>query len=391
MGGNWGLTILNNWGVDPPSEDYLAFLSRIHANWVGISVSLHIDSSLDSTVDRVYQGTQIPTFTDDALTIMIDTLHQHGFKVYLTLAFDYNPPISYPVQRWQLGDPKMPSEDPNILPENWPWSLDHPNHESFVAEFWQTYTNQAVHFGELAEKTGVEMYSLGTETERLFRTRSGGYWINDFRTELINLVNSVRSVYSGLLTYDMHYGALTNADFYGPACDYLWNDLGLDVVGVSAYFKLVDIVPTTVLGVKELETSWTNVFNDYLVPLRNRNPGKPIVFLEFGYVNAVKSPFQANYSEFEPWTFEDLNGNGLDDSQETQANIYQAFFNVNQQYNNLISGAFLWGHDWGSDKDWARTFALMHHFAVRGKLAENVVRAQYAKYLKWVYLPLISR
>ena len=390
MGGNWGLTASNNWGVDPPPEDFLTFLHRVHANWVGISVSLHIDGSLDSTVERVYEGTQIPTFTDEALTIMIDTLHQHGFSVYLTLAFDYDDPIEYPVQRWQLGDPNMPVEDPNILPENWPWALDHPNHDSFVAEFWQTYTDQAVHFGELAESTGVEMYSLGTETERLFRTRSGGSWPNDFGAELTTMVNSVQSVYSGLLTYDMLYYALTDSDFFGPGSNHLWEDLGLDVVGISAYFELVDTIPSTVLSVEELETSWEQIFTDHLIPLRDRNPERPIVFLEFGYVNAIEAPYQPNYSEFEPWEFEDNDGNGIDDSQEAQANIYEAFFNVNEQNGKLISGAFLWGHDWGSDNDWANSFGLMHHFAVRDKLAENIVRAYYAKDLNWIYLPIVS-
>ena len=331
MGGNWGLTALNNWGVDPPPEDFLTFLHRVRANWVGISVSLHIDGSLDSTVERVYEGAQTPTFTDEALTIMIDTLHQHGFSVYLTLAFDYDDPIEYPVQRWQLGDPNMLIEDPNMPPENWPWALDHPNHNSFVAEFWQTYTDQAVHFGELAESTGVEMYSLGTETERLFRTRSGGSWPNDFGAELTTMVNSVQSVYSGLLTYDMVYHALTDSDFFGPGSNHLWEDLGLDVVGISAYFELVDTIPSTVLSVEEIETSWEQIFTDHLIPLRDRNPEKPIVFLEFGYVNAIEAPYQPNYSEFEPWEFEDNDGNGLDDSQEAQANIYEAFFNVNEQ------------------------------------------------------------
>ena len=380
MGGNWGLTALINWGVDAPSADYLAFLDRIHANWVGISVALHIDSSLDSSVERVYSGVGIRTFSDQALTEMIDTLHSHGFKVYLTLAFDFDPPVTYPVARWQLGDPNMPNEDSNILPENWPWALNHPDHATFVADFWQSYTDKAVYFAALAESLGVEMYSLGTETERLFRTRSGGNWPNHFGTELATLVSSVRAVYSGLLTYDMQSNALTPS-FYVPGSDHLWEDLGLDVVGVSAYFQLVNSYPSAVLSVAELETSWQQVFTDLLVPLRVRNPTLPIVFLEFGYVNAIESPGQPNFAEFTPWAFSDTDGNSLDDGEETQANTYQAFFNVNQQNGDLVSGAFLWGHDWGSDADWAWSFGNLHGFAIRDRLAEDVVAAEYASYL----------
>ena len=86
-----------------------------------------------------------------------------------------------------------------------------------------------------------------------------------------------------------------------------------------------------------------------------------------------------NYREFEPWEFEDNDGNGLDDSQETQANIYEAFFNVNERYNRLVAGAFLWGHDWGSDENWANRNGLLYQFAVRDKLAEDVVRRYYQR------------
>lgn len=376
--GNWGMTERIEWGVDPVPEDYFRFLQRINANWVGISVALNIEGSLDSTVERIYEGF-ISTFTDDALTIMIDALHQHGCNVYLTLAFETNgaDDAEHPVKRWQLGDPNMAREDAKILPENWPWGLDHPDHERFVAEFWQTYTDQAVHFSELAEATGVEMFSLGTETERLFRTRSGGSWPNDFEAELTAMVSSVRSVYSGLLTYYMHYNALTAADFYGPGSDHLWGDLGLDVVGVSAYFQLVDTRPTTVLSVEELEVSWERIFADYLVPLKERNLNLEVLFLEFGYIDAVAAPYQGGALAWSPRVFTDDNGNRLDDNQEVQGNILRAFSNVDERHDRLVAGTFLWGHSWASDRDWAAGTGQSHHMSVRDKFAEDVVRRYY--------------
>ncbi len=366
------------WGVDPLPEDYFRFLQRINANWVGISVALNIDGSLDSTVERIYEGF-ISTFTDEALTIMIDALHQHGCNVYLTLAFETNgaDDAKHPVKRWQLGDPNMPREDTNILPENWPWALDHPDHERFVAEFWQTYTDQAVHFAELAEAAGVEMFSLGTETERIFRTRSGGSWPNDFGAELTAMVSSVRSVYGGLLTYDMHFSALTAVDFYGPGSNHLWEDLGLDIVGISAYFELVDTSPSSVLSVEDLEVSWERIFANYLVPLKQRNPSLDILFLEMGYTDAIKAPYRVGALSWKTRVFVDDNGNKLDDNQEAQGNILSAFFNVNEQHHRLVAGNFLWGHSWASDRDWAANTGLKHHMSVRDKLAEVVVRDHY--------------
>ena len=40
------------------------------------------------------------------------------------------------------------------------------------------------------------------------------------------MATRVRAVYSGLLTYDMSYFALTAADFYGPGSNHLWERFG---------------------------------------------------------------------------------------------------------------------------------------------------------------------
>jgi hypothetical protein len=102
-----------------------------------------------------------------------------------------------------------------------------------------------------------------------------------------------------------------------------------------------------------------------------------MLFLEFGYVNSIEAPFIPAFNEFQPWTFNDNNNNGLDDSQETQANIYEAFFNIKEQNPGILEGAFLWGHDMCDDNEWANVWGTMHHFGVRQKLAENVVRNYY--------------
>jgi hypothetical protein len=376
MGGNWGSNVN---GVYLHPQEYFDFLHGVNADWVGISIALHVDDSMDSTVERKYNDVSIPTFSDEALVNTITTLQQKGFKVYLTLAFEISEAenAAHPVSRWQLGDPNMPNEDSNILSEYWPWGINHPEHETFVKSFWKTYTEQACHFAEMADSLGVTLFSLGTETERLFRTRSDDYWLNDFGEYLKAMVDSVRQVYSGKLTYDMGYMALTANDFYGAGSDSLWKDMGLDVIGISAYFELTDAMPDKVIGVDSLEGRWEKIFSDYLIPLKNSNPALPVLFLEFGYVNSVEAPFIPAYNEFQPWVFKDDNGNGLDDSEETQANIYEAFFNVKERNPGIIEGAFLWGHDMCDDEEWANVWGTMHHFGVRQKLAEEVVRNYY--------------
>jgi len=377
MGGNWGANV-NGTKNHPP--EYFNFLNSINVNWVGISVALHIDDSMDSTVERKYSNAGIPTFTDEVLINTISVLQNKGFNVYLTMAFESYEAESaeHPVSRWQLGDPKMADEDPNVSAEFWPWAIDHPDHADFVKSFWASYTREAVHFARIADSLGVTLFSLGTETDRLFRTRSGGYWPNDFKNELQAMVDSVREVYSGLLTYDMAYMVLTENGFYGPGSNHLWDDLNLDVVGISAYFKLVETMPTEVLSVSKLEQKWDDIFKNYLLPLKNDNPDLPIIFLEFGYVNSVEAPFCANYNEFNQIVEEDKNSNGIEDGEETQANIYGAFFNVNDSYDRIIEGAFLWGNAMASDYEWENVWLKMRHFGIRQKKAEDVVRSYYA-------------
>ena len=374
----------------PP--DYIAWLNSLHVNWIGLGLSVYYDDSMDSTIERVTSPEFDISFPDDVLRQLLREFRSHGINVYLTLNIDDTEAAASarPVHRDQLGDPGhhetgVPSGS-EIKPEFWPWRPAHPDHRRFVAEFWETYTQQAVHYARLAEEEGVRLYSLGTETDSLFRTRSGGaYWINDFGQALQSLVTRVRAVYSGLLTYDMHYSTITAADFYGPGSTHLWADLDLDIVGLSGWFPLVDTRPSTVLSVAALQASYEQIFQDHLIPLAARNPGRPLVFLEYGALDTVAAPADPGNPSgaYEPPVFIDADGNGLDDGRETQANMFQALFNTMAQHPGILHGAFLWDNwmtteaIWQDDGFWVGTRA----FGIRGRsLAEAVVRAAYASY-----------
>ena len=398
ISGNWGLNpeAVETWEKDRTRSlvplDYIEHLRDVRVDWIGVSVSLHIDDSIDSTVERAYLDVTVPTFSDDALRQIMRDFRGHGFDVYLTLAIesfqnDVVPSAERPVRRWQLGDPgdpvagvpldhmSCPCAWP-IEPEFWPWRPSHPEHERFVAEFWESYTQQAVHFARIAQDEGVRMYSLGTETDRLFRTRSGGdRWTNDFGEELRALVESVRSVYSGLLTYDMGYDAYTD-DWLAPGSSYLWADLGLDVMGVSAWFPLAQSPPSTVMSIDSLRREYERIFRDYLIPAAAMNGGRPIVFLEYGTTDTVEAPANpAGYPENGMIVFSDMNGNGIDDGQDTQANIIEALFETMDEHPGVVYGAFFWDNWISSNDVWERISSTDRTYSFRGKLAEEVVRA----------------
>ena len=75
----------------------------------------------------------------------------------------------------------------------------------------------------------------------------------------------------------------------------------------------------------------------------------------------------------------DANRNGLDDGEETQANIFRAFFHASERYPGIVNGAFLWDNWIATDAMWADHWLGRRSFAVRGKLAEAVVRDAYGR------------
>ena len=411
ISGNWGTNrpVVEAWedagGTGPliPLE-YIDWLRSLHANWILISAALHYEDSMDSTVSRETGRTrQIPTWRDAALRQLIREFREHGFDVYMTLAFEAHEAAvsSRPVHRWQLGDPAPPHTggvppdevtEGLIAPENWPWNADHPDHRAFVLEFWETYTNQAVHFGRIAEDEGVGLYSLGTETDRLFRSRpdpvdptrpGSGYMHNDFGDELRTMVDRVRAVYSGRLTYNMLTAPLVSPGFYGVGTGggHLWADLDLDIVGISGWFSLAETVPEKVISVQVLEASYETIFRDVLMPLSDRNPGRAILFTEYGAMDVVDTPhlpwWTGRLAELAVHT--DRNGNGLDDGEEQQANIFHAFFRTSERYPGIVNGAFFWDNWITSEALWQEYWAGRRNFSVRGKLAEAVVSRHYGR------------
>ena len=377
ISGNWGSneTVVAEWernGGDILPPDYVRHLRSLNVDWVGISVGLEYDDSMDRTIEPAASG-----FSDVVLRQLIREFRQHGLQVYVTLYLDGEAASvsERPAQRWQLG---APCTDASIRPENWPWNPSHPDHAEFVHDFWTTYTGQAVHYARIAQEEGVRMYSLGTETDNLFRTRSegGDCWSYHFARELSRMVESVRHVYDGLLTYDMHYVAITD-DW--PGSKDLWRDLDLDVVGVSAWFPLADRPPSEVAAVGSLRSAYERIVEEHLLPLRSYN-GRPVVFLEYGAIDRVDAPANPALPDHSEFVFEDGNGNGVDDGWETQANMLQAWFEVMDRYPDVVHGAFLWDNWLASDELWGEYWAGHGNFSVRDKPAEDVVRAQYAKW-----------
>ena len=373
IGGNWQIP-----GTFPnPNEEYFEFLRRMNVNWIGFSVSLHVSDSLDSSVESDYTA-RIPTFRDEDIIAFVERCREEGFNVYMTLAFEISEAFEtqYPVERHWLGDPVAAKFYEGLEPENWPWALEHPDHKEFVKKFWATYTDRAVHYARIAEQSGIAMYGLGTETFGLFRTRPGFDWPNTFKTELQTMVSSVRGSYSGLLTYDQEFGAIAGGEEYWG----IWEDLNLDIVGISMYTELVDTPPQSPLSVEELMPLWREKFINHLVPHKARNPEKPMMFLEFGFTDSVLAPFDYGESEGQPFVFQDENANGIDDGQETQKNMFEAFYEVRKEFPGVVAGTYLWDTGLASEEEWSISYEPFRYFTFRGKEAEKAIMKAYSNW-----------
>ena len=167
------------------------------------------------------------------------------------------------------------------------------------------------------------------------------------------MVRRVREVFSGALTYDMHFSALTAAGHFGPGSEHLWQDLALDMIGVSAWFPLLSTPPTRATSRAVLQGHWERIFQQYLIPLADRNPGIPVVFLENGAMDIVEAAADPTaQGSVDRFVFGDADGNGLDDGRETQANLAGALLDTMNVHPGVVNGAFWWDNWLASDAMW---------------------------------------
>ena len=104
------------------------------------------------------------------------------------------------------------------------------------------------------------------------------------------------------------------------------------------------------------------------------------MFLEYGAVDVVSAPVAPDDSDFSEYVFSDLNGNGLDDGQETQANIYQGLINAMGNNPGVLDGVFYWDNWITSDELWAEWWVKHRSFSIKDKLAEKLIRAAFKSY-----------
>lgn len=382
--------------TDNAKNNYFNWLRTMNVEWIALTVPIFNDSISDPIVKVKYKtsdspSAQVYTFNDEDLRDFLVKAKEAGLKV--ALGFEFYPVISpvtrtspgcgtpaYKPNRWLLGQPIIGANEPDALcinPNDWWWNPSHPAHAANVAKFFGSMTQVLVHYASIARETGVDMLLLGTEQDNLFRTRAASApYTNQFRTELTTLMRAVRSEYSGLIGVEQLWTTIAHPNHFAggagtaEAFAGVVEDLGLDIVALSAYFPLASSDLSQVLSTAQFETAWDQVFRSYLQPLKAKYPNKPLILTEWGYTNDINGPVVqgSRLGEREP------PGSSVGGIQ--QRNVIEAFYKVNERHGNLAQGAFLYGVNFQNPADCEQVT-----FGVYCKPGEQALTSAYERLL----------
>ncbi|MEZ4885353.1 MAG: hypothetical protein R3E32_11545 [Chitinophagales bacterium] len=103
----------------------------------------------------------------------------------------------------------------------------------------------------------------------------------------INLIQKVRTVYQGKLTYAANYDNYQEVDF--------WEHL--DFIGINAYFPLrnpTNELPASAELLENFEEKWRNVFKEINTFKKKQHlSDKPLLFTELGYTNYLNATVES--------------------------------------------------------------------------------------------------
>ncbi|MDE1874593.1 MAG: hypothetical protein KGI79_00115 [Patescibacteria group bacterium] len=214
---------------------------------------------------------------------------------------------------------------PHLDPANSGWRADI---QATDRDTWYSkYSAMLDHLGDIGQAHGADEIVIGTELIGMAST----YYNSDNTERWVTMINSLRSHYSGLLTYSANFGQYDNSVDEFEQIGFWPN---LDYIGLSAYWSLN---ADSNDSVQSLESSWSQIDQSQIQTISQKY-NKPVVFTEVGYRSIDGAH---NY----PW---DPSIGGSYNGQE-QANDYQALL----QYwsgRSYFDGVTLW--DWSSDSNY---------------------------------------
>jgi hypothetical protein len=163
-------------------------------------------------------------------------------------------------------------------------------------EWEKNYKNYLRYLAKLGDSLDIEMLCIGTE----LKTYTGNH--PDF---FIGLIDEIRKVYKGKLTYAANWDEYQNISFWYK----------LDYISIDAYYPLS---AKKTPEIKELEIAWKKII--FALKLLSNKHNKKILFTEYGYRSI---DFTAN----KQWEFEHI-PKTEQVNLTAQINAYSAFYNT---------------------------------------------------------------
>jgi hypothetical protein len=291
------------WQIDgydgPGLEESLREIKAMGATYVQF-VPTWYQQTLNSTVI----GRTTGTVSDAGLERAITLAHDLGLEVFLKPHVDLPDPATQPRSL--------------IVPSD-------------MDAWFSSYTTFITHYAEMAQRLGVEEFSVGTELDSL----------TGDRVRWLKVIQAVRDDYDGTITY---------------AAGWDWDKVSfldaVDVIGVDAY-PVLSTVPTT--DVAALKQAWQWVVD--AASELSKKYGKKILFTESGYTSQLGTT--TNPASWQVSTTP---------SQEEQAAAYEALLSTFSD-EDWWAGVFWWSYTNPPNETPGPL-----DFSIEGKLAEAIVK-----------------
>ncbi|MFO0555057.1 MAG: hypothetical protein U0271_42160 [Polyangiaceae bacterium] len=229
---------------------------------------------------------------------------------------------------------------PHLWVESGEWrALIDPGSDEAWEAWAASYRDFVLAWARVAAEANIEILSIGVELRS---------WVTTPRVELLlPIVQEIRSVYPGLLTYSSNWD--------DARATLLWD--AVDLVGINAFYPLASHDGATLPELRAGGSRVVAEIDRFAEGLR-----KPVLLTEIGYTTRTDPAIR-------PWEWpEDLYGVTVDE--QAQADAYDALLGAVLQSPN-IAGFFVWRYfadpdDVSQEAAWG--------FSPRGKLAEVVLR-----------------
>ncbi|MCA6115016.1 calcium-binding protein [Bradyrhizobium sp. WSM 1738] len=195
------------------------------------------------------------------------------------------------------------------------------------ASFFLSYKRQMVHMAELAEQADVSIFVIGNELGKISGPEYRSYWVD--------LIDSIRAVFHGEITYAAATDEAINVSFWDK----------VDVIGINAYPPLTT---TTEPTVEEMVNAWNSMStDDYWAKVMNHM--SPV---DFFHSLALQYDKQVFFTETGYRSVDGTNispggwAEGTTQDVQEQYDAFNAFFQVwASEGGSWFRGASIWNWD----------------------------------------------